>query len=127
MIQGQLRPEVSTSLEPSGHPLFDLLVGDQLPGIRLLESPLDFCQQQETLHGILNGSIFGQSLNHLDHFFFGRHDISIAILSSRIKPAHRRCWCCDLSKGVGQIRSEFRLQAGQIVRPASEIPRLWQG
>jgi hypothetical protein len=36
----------STSPEPFGHPILDLLVRDQLTGIRLLEAPHNLGQEE---------------------------------------------------------------------------------
>jgi hypothetical protein len=70
-----------------GHPPFDLLVRDQLTGVRLLDSSLDLRQQEQTLHGILNRGVVGQSLNRLDHFFSGRH----AIILPDLPTAYQAC------------------------------------
>jgi hypothetical protein len=73
MMDGQ-----STSPEPFGHSLLDLLVGNQFAGVGLLEAPLNLGQEEQPLHGVLQGRIVGQSLHRLNSFLFRRHSFSIS-------------------------------------------------
>ena len=81
----------STSPEPLGHSLLDLLVGDQLTGVRLLETPLNLGQEEQPLHGVLQGGIVGQGLYRLNSFLFRCHAVSIPERAGRFKRRIGRC------------------------------------
>lgn len=61
--------------------------------VRLLDAPLDFSQEEQTLHGILDGRIVWQVLHRPDHLLLCGHSFSLPpppgisnILSVRTEP-----------------------------------------
>jgi hypothetical protein len=81
----------STSPEPFGHALLDLLVGDLRTGVRLLETPLNLGQEEQPLHGVLQGGVVRQNLYRLNSFLFRRHDASIPKQADRFTRRRERC------------------------------------
>lgn len=58
--------------------MFDLLVGESLACVGLLKPPLNLGEEQEALHGILVGGVFGQALNSPQDLLLCRHMPRIA-------------------------------------------------
>jgi len=85
---------VSTLLQPLGHLLPDLRVGNRVTGVGLLNSPVDLRQKHQPFYRVLNRRVIWQIVDGLKNLLLRRHDIQ----TTTANPCYQLRWTPTASK-----------------------------